>query len=56
MVMFFVYMDIMSKSYAIYQTRENVLGKYDSDGSFYFAGFTRLMDASDYVKQLNEKR
>lgn len=56
MVYYYIYRSNETKQYEIYQSRQMELGKYSSDGKeYYFAAFTRLIDASDYVKTESKK-
>ena len=60
MTYFYVYLDPITKGYEIFQTREsNKLGTYDETTNgqvYYFAGFTRSIDASNYVRRENNAR
>ena len=53
--LYYIYFDKVSKTYEIYQTHEKALtGEYDSvGGDYYFACFSRLLDASRYVQREN---
>ena len=52
---YYIYFDKESKLYAIYQSKEKgLVGEYDSTFTdYYFACFSRLLDASRYVTNEN---
>ena len=56
---YYIYLDRLTHRYEILQTSENnLIGTYGSiqtHDEFYFACFTRITDASDYVKRENER-
>jgi hypothetical protein len=49
---YYIYLDKTTGGYEIYQSSGQELGCMADDGE-YFAAFTRLIDASNYVKALN---
>jgi len=53
--LYYIYFNKQDKVYAIYQTSEKgLVGEYDSVGrDYYFACFSRLLDASRYVTNEN---
>ena len=60
MTLYYIYYDPQGKQYEIYQTRESgLVGTCeeigDSERLYYFACFTRYIDASNYVRQENEQ-
>ena len=56
MRVFYIYRDV--NSYAIFSSHnKTLLGEYSSDARFYyFAAFTRAIDAADYLKNLEANR
>lgn len=59
MTLYYIYHDPATKQYEIYQTREaGLIGTYDVvDGErvYYFACFSRLIDASRYIQRENAR-
>lgn len=41
--------------YTFIVSEDNLLGKYGASNEYYFAAFTRSMDALSYCEQLNKR-